>query len=414
MKHTFIRNRDIVMFSFQPWDTEIGSNFKDMALEFARYNRVLFVNRALDRSFYLKHRSDPKVKTRLASIRKGVGELEQVLPNVWVQNPRVMVESINGIPLKGLHDFLNKINGKRLAKEINKAIDRLQFSDVILINDNDFIRGYHLQEFIPACRQYIFYLRDYMLGVPFFFRHGPRHENGIMRKVGLVAANSSYLAGYARKFNPNSVDIGQGCDLTQFLVSGLPVPDDMKNIPRPIIGYTGYISAWRIDAGIIQHIAASLPQYSIVLVGPVDAAFRKEELEKYPNIHFLGGKPPDMLAQYVLHFDVCINPQILNDVTQGNYPRKVDEYLAMGKPVVATATEAMKMFEPYTFLCRNGIEYVEKIRGIIEQPETNNNLLQQQQRREFALSHTWENSIGLLGDAFYNTFETKQHERERV
>jgi len=413
MEHNFIRNRDIVMFSFQPWDTEIGSNFKDMALELARHNRVLFVNRALDRSYYIKHRSDAKVKTRLASIRKGIKELEQVQPNLWIQNPRVIVESINGIPLKGLHDIFNKINGKRLAREINKAIHDLQFKEVILINDNDFIRGFYLPGLIPACRQHIFYLRDYMLGVPFFFRHGPRHESGIIKKADLVAANSAYLAAYARKLNPNSADIGQGCDLSQFLVTGLPLPADMKDITRPIIGYTGNISAWRIDADIIQHIAAALPQCSIVLVGPVDKEFRKEELAKYPNIHFLGPKPPDQLAQYVYHFDICINPQILNDITRGNYPRKVDEYLAMGKPVVATATEAMEMFRPYTFLCSNGDEYVRSILNIVEQPGQYNNGQMQEQRKQFALSHTWENSIGLMGDAFFKHIQTGQHERHR-
>ncbi|MBS1565022.1 MAG: glycosyltransferase [Bacteroidetes bacterium] len=400
MEHNFIRNRDIVMFSFQPWDTEIGSNFKDMALEFARYNRVLFVNRALDRSYYIKHRSDPKVKTRLASIRRGEKELSQIQDNLWVQNPRVIMESINGIPIRALHDMLNKVNAKRLAREINKGIGTLGFKDVILINDNDFIRGFHLPELIPACRQHIFYLRDYMLGVPFFFRHGPRHESGIIKKADLVAANSSYLADYAAKLNPNSVDIGQGCDLSQFLVSGLPLPADLQNLPRPIIGYTGYISAWRIDAGIIRDIAAAFPEYSVVLVGPVDKEFDKTSLEKYPNIHFLGTKPPDQLAQYVLHFDICINPQILNDVTRGNYPRKVDEYLAMGKPVVATATEAMKMFAPYSFLSNGGEEYVQHIRNIVARPEQYNSREIQEARKQFALSHTWENSIGLLGDAF--------------
>ncbi len=302
MKHKFIRNRDIIMFSFQPWDTEIGSNFKDMALEFARYNRVLFINRALDRSYYMKHRSDPKVKTRLASIRKGIGELEQVQPNIWVHNPRVIVESINGIPVNAVHDMLNKINGRRLAKEINKVAKQLQFKDVILINDNDFIRGYHLGEMIPVCRQHIFYIRDYMLGVPFFFRHGPRHESGILRKADMVVANSSHLASYARKYNPHSFDIGQGCDLTQFLATDLPATADLLAIPKPVIGYTGSVSAWRIDADIIKHIAASLPDCSIVLVGPVDKEFRKEELEAFSNIYFLGSKPPDELAQYVFHF----------------------------------------------------------------------------------------------------------------
>ncbi len=42
------------------------------------------------------------------------------------------------------------------------------------------------------------------------------------------------------------------------------------------------------------------------------------------------------LPGYIQHFDVCINPQKLNPITIGNYPLKVDEYLAMGKPVVAT------------------------------------------------------------------------------
>jgi teichuronic acid biosynthesis glycosyltransferase TuaH len=401
MEHQFIKNRDIVMFSFQSWDTAIGSNFKDMAIELAKQNRVLFVNRALDRSNFLKHRNDPVVKTRLASIKKGIGELEQAAPNLWIQNPRTIVESINGIPIPAVHDWLNKINNKRLAREINKAIRQLAMKDVILMNDNDFIRGFYLKEMVD-CSDYIFYIRDYMLGVDFFRRHGPRHESGILRKADLVVANSAYLASYAGKMNPNSFDIGQGCDFTQFLAKDIPLPDDLKNIASPVIGYTGYVSAWRIDAGIIKHIAENCPACNLVLVGPVDKLFKKEELSHLKNIHFLGGKPPDVLANYIGHFDICINPQITNEITIGNYPRKVDEYLAMGKPVVATATEAMKMFEPYSFLCHTKEEYVQKIQYIITHPEIMNDNAIKGRRKEFALLHTWEKSIGLLGDAYYS------------
>src|ERR1700709_1361031 len=211
MKHTFISNRDIVMFSFQSWDTEIGSNFKDMAIELARKNRVLFVNRALDRSSLRKNKNDSITKTRLASIKTGKREIEQVLPSLWVQNPRVIVESINAIPFAGIHDWLNKINGKRLAKEINKVIHQLGFSNAILINDNDFIRGFYLKEMVD-CSEYVFYIRDYMLGVDFFKRHGPRLEKGTMQKADVVVANSVYLADYAKKNNANSFYIGQGCD----------------------------------------------------------------------------------------------------------------------------------------------------------------------------------------------------------
>lgn len=400
MSHQFIKNRDIVLFSFQPWDTEIGSNFKDMALELARYNRVLFVNRALDRSYYRKFKNDPKVNTRLRSIQEGVGELQEIKPNLWIHNPRTLLESINGIPIHILHNWLNKINNRRLAREINKMIAQLGFNNVILINDNDFIRGYYLKEMI-ACESYIFYIRDFMMGVDFFQRHGARHESGIMKKADLVVANSGYLANYSKKNNTNSFDIGQGCDLTQFLVSNLPKPADLLPIRSTIIGYVGNISAIRIDAAVIKNIATQLPQCQVVLVGPVDKEFPKEELSQFENVHFLGAKQPDALAAYVAHFDICINPQILNKVTIGNYPRKVDEYLAMGKPVIATATEAMDMFKEYTWLCRSKEDYVTHIQYLLQHPDEITGEEAKLKRKQFALSHSWENSIGLLGDFYY-------------
>jgi len=401
MKHHFITDRDIVMFSFQSWDAAIGSNFKDMAIELAKKNRILFVNRALDRSSLYKHRNETVTKTRLASIKKGIGEIEQIADNIWVQNPGVIVESINAIPFAGLHDWLNKINSKRLAREINKAAGQLDFRDIILINDNDFIRGFYLKEMID-CSEYIFYIRDYMLGVDFFKRHGARHEAGVMQKADLVVANSVYLANYAKKNNPNSFYIGQGCDFTQFLKEDIPMPDDLKPIAAPVIGYAGSINAWRIDIEVIKHIAETSPDCSIVLVGPIDWLFNKETLSGLKNVHFLGGKPPDTLANYIKYFDICINPQIMNEVTRGNYPRKADEYLAMEKPLVATATEGMKMFESYCFLCNTKEEYAEKIRYIINNREIVNTEAIKQRRKEFALMHTWEESIGMLGDAYYS------------
>lgn len=404
MEHRFIKNRDIVFFSFQPWDTKIGSNFKDMALEMARHNRVLFVNRALDRLTYHRDKNDPVVQTRLASIKEGKDELVEIKPNLWVQNPRTMLESINSLPFNWLHDFINKnINSKRLAKEINSAIEKLGFKDVIIINDNDFVRGYYMREMIP-CTNYIFYIRDFMLGVDYWKKHGPRHESGMMKKSDLVVANSSHLAKYSSQFNSNSFDIGQGCELDTYLVENPEKPEELKNIKGPIIGYAGVINTVRTDEQILKYIATNLPDCSIVLVGPYDDHFGKSDLHKMSNVHFLGGKHPSTLPNYIYYFDVCINPQMLNEVTIGNYPRKVDEYLAMGKPVVATKTDAMQMFEPYTYLCNNKEEYIGQIKKALADISIKNGK-EQQKRRDFALSHSWENNVGRLGDAFFAVTE---------
>ncbi len=402
MEHKFIKNRDIVLFSFQPWDTEIGSNFKDIALELSKFNRILYVNRALDRISLLRNRNSPQVKARLASIKDGIDELVEILPSLWVLNPRTILESINWIPLPTVHDWLNRINNKRLAKQINKAINRLEFSDVILINDNDFIRGRYLKELVN-CNDYIFYKRDYLLGVGYFQRHGPRLEAGTLRNVDMVATNSAYLEKLAARHNPYSFDIGQGCDLTYYQNISDFEPEDIKDIKKPIIGYTGFVSTWRIDIDIIIYISRKLPNCSIILIGPVDELLEIEDLEHLKNIHFLGYKPAAELPVYMQYFDVCMNPQVLNEITRGNYPRKIDEYLAMGKPVVATQTEAMKLFEQYTLLCRNKAEFVEKISTILTNPQQYICETEIARRKAFALSHSWTNSVGRLGDAYYKT-----------
>jgi glycosyltransferase involved in cell wall biosynthesis len=65
---------------------------------------------------------------------------------------------------------------------------------------------------------------------------------------------------------------------------------------------------------------------------------------------FLGAQDVNRLPEYIKAFDVCINPQLLNETTKRNYPRKIDEYLAMGKPVVATKTIAMGYFKDWVYL----------------------------------------------------------------
>jgi teichuronic acid biosynthesis glycosyltransferase TuaH len=221
-----------------------------------------------------------------------------------------------------------------------------------------------------------------------------------IQKADLVVANSAYLANHAGQWNPYSVDIGQGCNLDEFIVDWLPEPEDMRSIPRPIIGYCGAITAMRLDEELLLHLSSSMPEMSLVMVGPSDADFDKSKLREAKNVFFLGGKKPEETAAYIHHFTICINPQLVNQLTIGNYPRKIDEYLASGKPVVATATQAMEMFREYTSLCNSKEEYVINIRELVSDPVWTSET-EKKKRRDFALTHTWENSVGAMGDAFF-------------
>ena len=384
-----IKNRDIIVVGQQPWDVEIGSNCKNIALEFSRHNRVLYVNSPLDRITKLKQKNDPKIQKRINVIDKKAEGLVEIQPNLWNYYPDQMIESINWIKNKSVYNYFNKVNNKRFARSINKAIDKLGFKDYILFNDNDIFRCFYLKELLKPTVS-VYYSRDYLLYVDYWKLHGEKLEPELISKSDVCTANSTYLANYCRQYNPNSFYVGQGCDLEVFTnKQNTPVPDDVANIKGPVIGYVGALQSIRLNLDLLAYIAVQRPNWSIVLVGPEDEQFKVSNLHQISNIHFLGSKDPDSLAAYINSFDVCLNPQIVNQVTIGNYPRKIDEYLAMGKPVVATRTEAMSVFEQHTYLGDTKEDYV----NLIEKALAEDSDEKRQNRIVFASTHTWENSV---------------------
>jgi len=386
-KETII-NRDIIIVGQQPWDVEIGSNCKNLAEEFSKNNRVLYVNSPLDRAVYLKNKNDAKVKKRIDVVKGRTDGLIKISDKIWNLYPDEMIESINWISNITLHTVLNKINNKRFATSILRAAEKLGFKDFILFNDNDIFRCFYLPELLkPAVS--VYYSRDNMVAVEYWKYHGRRLEPLLIAKSDVCVANSSYLANYCKKYNPNSYYVGQGCDLNMFTgFNNAFIPEDLSRIKGPVIGYVGALQSIRLDIELLEHIAQTQPEWQLVLVGPEDREFTASKLHEYPNVHFLGSKTPDLLPAYIAGFDVCINPQVINEVTIGNYPRKIDEYLAMGKPTVASHTEAMSVFSEFVYLAKDKNEYVPIITKALEE----NTSELQQARIDFASGHTWENN----------------------
>jgi len=384
-----IAGRDIVIVGQQPWDEGIGSNCRNIALEFSKHNRVLYVNSALNRFTLLRDKAETRIQKRMAVIRGKEKGLVPVQANLWNLYPSCITESINKIKLRPLYDLLNKRNNRLFAASIRAAIDELGFKQIILFNDNDIFGSFYLKELLrPAVS--IYYSRDYMLGAAYWKYHGEKLEPLLIAKSDLCVANSTYLAGYCRQYNPRSFDVGQGCELDMFThLTDRSVPVDMPGIRRPVVGYVGVLQSIRLDIDLLAYIAEQRPAMSFVLVGPEDEAFRNSRLHAISNIHFLGPREPRALPAYINAFDVCLNPQVVSQVTIGNYPRKIDEYLAMGKPVVATATEAMSIFAPYTYLATSKEAYLQLIDKAIKEDSP----ALQTQRIAFAASHTWENSV---------------------
>jgi teichuronic acid biosynthesis glycosyltransferase TuaH len=388
---------DFIFVSIQRINTDRDSTSTCLAKELAKTHRVLYVNAPIDRKTYYLGSEDPYTNDHRQSITEKKGEeLKELAPNLWVLNPSTIIESINWIPFTAVFSLLNRNNNVRLAKDIKEAIDELGFRNYIIINDKDIFRSFYLKEILKP-EKYIYMDRDYTIGIDYWKRHGVSLEPALMKKSDIIVCNSHDFTKRAKQFNPNSFYIGNGFDAEQYdHKQKNAIPPDLKAIPGPRIGYVGALITLRLDLNLMIELAKARPSWSFVLIGWEDESFERSELHHLANVYFLGKKHTKEVPAYIQHFDACINPQILNEITRGNFPLKVVEYLALGKPVVATATNTMnEVFSEHTYLAEDKEGFVQQIEKALAEDSPS----MEQERLSFSRSFSWENVTNLFMEA---------------
>lgn len=385
-----------LILSQQSWDTEIGSNAKNIAMQISKDNKVLYVNRPLDVLTRIKtsNRDESFVLKRKSLRGKSIAaQIEEVGPNLYSFTPKCTLLSINRLPSGMWYNLALWYNNYLLAAEIKKALSFLEMEDYVFVNDGELFNGFHLDTMLNA-KKNLYYYRDYFLAVPYWRKHGEALEPQIMKKYDAVICNSEYLMDIAKQYNANSSFVGQGCDYSLF-ERQIETNYVYLNKDKPVIGYVGALNSQRLDLPLLEQLTARNPQWKWVFVGPEDSNFQASCMHKLQNVVFTGSKPQEELSKHIESFDVAINPQQVNEVTIGNYPRKIDEYLYMGKPTVATKTRAMDMFQEHCLLTVGVNGYEAAIRTALV---TNSEELREK-RIEFATLHSWENSVNKIYQA---------------
>jgi UDP-galactopyranose mutase len=117
-----------------------------------------------------------------------------------------------------------------------------------------------------------------------------------------------------------------------------PPPQSRQSTSSPVIGYVGGLHR-HVDVALLAELARVQPSWRIVCVGPVQRPC--PELRGLPNVSLLGPRDHAEIAHHIAGFDVCLVPYLRTAFTATVWPTKLLEYLAMGKPVVATPLPAV-------------------------------------------------------------------------
>jgi glycosyltransferase involved in cell wall biosynthesis len=365
-------SNDIICFSLSRWDSAISSPALSLAKEFAKNNRVFYIDHPFSWKDYFNGKKEPAVQSRRAALLSGknIYSNPAALPaNLTIVTTKLTLP-INFLPAGFLYNQLAAVNDRIVLNTIRRIIHDFKLKDFVYIN---FFDPYFVRKFPADIKPWrsVYQSMDDISQVAYSNRHGTRLEEEIIRNFDYTLCTSKELTRLKSAFSKNVYFHPNAADTAIFkkaVTEILPRPGELKNIHTKIIGFTGSIE-YRSDFELLKKVALHHSDKTLVFVGPVQTEEHKAVgLDKLPNVLFVGPRHITELANYLQYFDCVLIPFRKNVLTKSIYPLKINEYLAAGKAVIATHfSEDIYSFRDVAYVVDTDEEFVQTIdRAITE------------------------------------------------
>jgi glycosyltransferase involved in cell wall biosynthesis len=227
-------------------------------------------------------------------------------------------------------------------------------------------------------------------------------EAAMLDRADVVFAVSEVLYDRCRRRARNVHLVPNGVDAERFRLAAADprIPDDIAAIPRPVVGYVGVIQS-TMDIPLMTRLASCRPDWSFVLVGPLDLGEGRRELDALlarPNVHYLGQKSVTDVPYYIKSCDVCL---MMDDERARGDVIKTYEYLAAGRPIVAKSTPSALRFGQLVSIASDARSFETAIAQALAEDGSLTS-----ERMAAAGEHTWDHRVALIADAIEQLLPT--------
>lgn len=378
---------DVVLYSFFPWRHQYPSTAHGLARALSKYTRVWYVSKPPTLKDALKKRKQIRTwrAARVSPVEGYTAEGIEGSSLFEVDLPPTL--PINALNPGSFYDRLRGQVDKRLNNALAEVLQAAEVDDFIWIN------LYSPTQFIdlnlhkrPVARYY--YSVDAIGQANYTKTHGVAAEKTQLRYSDAGFATSTQLSITLSAFAktphvlPNAMAVEHYVDRER-----MEEPVDLRGIPHPRLGYVGNLDGARLDFEALLVLAKARPDLHQVYIGPWNAgAEMKASFDAFPNIHLLGRKEQEACPAYLQHMDVGMIPFRITGLTAAIYPLKINEYLALGLPVISTPFSIdISSFEEIITLADAHTWNVE-----IDHALSATSQEEIQKRKEIASENTWD------------------------
>jgi len=367
-----LTGKAIICLSAVDWSGAIWARPQQLMSRFAQTNPVLYVDPPIT---YLSPLKNPALWRRISAVRR---EPRPAGDNVLVWTPPVF------LPFGSRCRAINRINQRLLAGQLRPVLARLGFNRPVLWTYLP--QTADLLDRLPADLLCYDCVDEHAAFPGFSPSIVQAMEDELLRKADVVFASAGTLYEAKKAMAPSIRLLPNAADVEHFRperTADLPCPPELAGMEGPVLGFVGGVHEW-VDLDLIRSVAQMRPDWNFVFIGPVSTA--TDRLQALPNVRFLGSRPYREVPAYVKHFTVGLIPFKINELTHKVNPVKLYEYLAAGKPVVATPLPELKSFADITYLAANP----EGFRATVEQALREDGPELRQRRFRAAEANSWD------------------------
>jgi len=162
------------------------------------------------------------------------------------------------------------------------------------------------------------------------------------------------------------------------------VPDAVRSVKRPVMGFFGGIDDHTFDINFIEKVVDLLPEMSFIFIGK--ASSDCSSLLAKNNVIMLEQRSYEQIPHYGKCFDVAIMPWRQNRWIEACNPIKLKEYLALGKPIVSTPFPELQKYRDVVYQATTPEEFADCIKKVLAE----DNPQQVAARRSKVKDASWE------------------------
>ncbi|MGX7377181.1 glycosyltransferase [Carnobacterium maltaromaticum] len=216
----------------------------------------------------------------------------------------------------------------------------------------------------------------------------------LVKRADFVIVSSNNLKNKLTENYPNEAKkltvINNGVDMKTFTLNqtiDTKETEIVKANNRKKVAYIGTISDW-VNISMIYKLAKEMSNVDFYVVGPLDRHINMDEYNDLDNMIFTGPQPYYTVPAIIKQMDVMIMPFVLNEVVESVNPVKIYEYLAMGKPVIATGYSETYQFANLIETYNTETEFAELLKNQLAINSDNPDLIEK--RIAFASNNSWK------------------------